>query len=315
MIAGKASFILPTMNVEKYIGPLLESIYSQDYEGEIEVLIQDSSSDGTPEIVRQFPARYVWLDPGDYNYGKTRNEGASMTDGEFLVFLSTDIEIREKWWLSKLIAHFSDEKVAGVYGRQIPREDATPMEQHFRLVTYPPESRTLEVEGGGLKKSFVFFSNVNSAIRRSVWEQIKFPEMLRGEEEEFAKRALLAGYKIHYDGSAAVYHSHDDSLKNIFKVCFETGAFIPIVYKGKDINYPMHQIVIDGIGYVASEFKFLIRNGYWHRIPYATVYELTKFFGAFCGSKQKYMPLRMKRALCKKRNHWDKYDDVIKEPV
>ena len=122
---SKASFILPTKNVKQNIGPLLESIFSQEYDGDIEVLIMDSSDDETPEIAKKFPTKLVTVDPDDYNYGGTRNEGAAMTDGDFLVFLSTDIEIRDRKWLSKLTSHFADPQVAGVYGRQLPKEGAT----------------------------------------------------------------------------------------------------------------------------------------------------------------------------------------------
>ena len=111
-----ASFILPTRNVEKNIENLLESIYSQNTDHEIEILIMDSSDDKTPQIVKKYPVKFVRVEPEDYNYGGTRNLGAEMTSGDFLVFLSTDVEIRDKKWLSKLLRHFTDPKVAGVYG-------------------------------------------------------------------------------------------------------------------------------------------------------------------------------------------------------
>jgi rhamnosyltransferase len=311
----KASFILPTRNVERYIESLLEAIFSQEYEGEIEVLIMDSSDDRTPAIVKGFPIKYVWVDPDDYNYGKTRNEGAAMTDGEFLIFLSTDVEIGDRKWLSKLTSHFSDPKVAGVYGRQIPKKGATPMEQFFILHTYPEDSDLIILENGRLKqrKTPVFFSNVNSAIRRSVWEQIKLPEMLKGEEAEWAKRALLAGYKIIYDSEAAVYHSHKYSLRGVFQEYFDSGASMSVTHQNPIMHYPLRAFVADGLNYVSGEYRFMLKNGYWRWLPYAIIYDTMKFLGFSLGSKQKYMPLRVKKALCKKENHWDKYDDVIKE--
>ena len=316
MKGRKCSFILPTRNVAKYIGPLLESIFSQEYDGEIEVLIMDSSDDRTPEIAKGFPIKYVWVEPDDYNYGKTRNEGAAMMDGDFLIFLSTDVEIRDKRWLSKLTSHFSDPQVAGVYGRQIPKEDAPPMEHFFILHTYPAESDLIVLKNGKVKrrKTPVFFSNVNSAIRRSIWEQIKIPEMLKGEEAEWAKRALLAGYKIIYDSEAAVYHSHKYSLKKVFQEYFDSGASMSVTHQNAIVDYPLKAFVSDGLKYVSGEYKFMLKNGYGHRIPYAIIYDIMKFLGVSLGSKQKYMPLKTKKALCKKKNHWDKYDDVIKEP-
>ena len=280
---SKVSFILPTRNVKNYIGALLEAIYSQEYDGAIQVLIMDSSDDETPEIAKRFPVKFVRVEPDDYNYGGTRNEGAAMTDGDFLVFLSTDIEIRDKKWLSKLTSHFSDPQVAGVYGRQIPKEDTAPMEQFFILSAYPPESHLSTLGDGNLKKGLVLFSNTNSVIRRSVWEQIKLPEMLKSEEVEWAKRTLLAGYKIVYDSDAAVYHSHRYSLKKVFQEYFDSGATMPVLHKDKILNYSMGRFLFDGISFVLREYRFMLTNGYWYWIPYAILYDSVKLFGIFLG--------------------------------
>ncbi len=90
---------------------------------------------------------------------------------------------------------------------------------------------------------------------------------------------------------------------------------MPVLHKDKTLDYSMSGFLLDGIAFVFGEYKFMLRNGYWYRIPYAIIYDVMKFLGVFLGSKQKYMPLWMKRALCKKKNHWDKYNDVIKETV
>ena len=313
MKGKKSSFILPTRNVEKNISSLLKSIFSQEYDGEIEVLIMDSSDDRTPDIVKGFPVKIARVEPEDYNYGKTRNEGAAMTDGDFLIFLSTDVEIRDTDWLLKLTRHFSNPQVAGVYGRQIPKDNAIPMERFFIPYNYPTRSEWVNFRESELGKRVVIFSNVNSAIRRSVWEQIKFPEMLKSEEVEWAKRALLAGYKIFYCAEAAVYHSHRYSVKAVFQEYFDSGATMPVFLQGRTFNYSMGNFVLDGLRFISEEYKFMLKNGYARWIPYAIIYDTAKFTGVFLGSKQKHMPIWMKRALCKKKNHWDKYTDVIKE--
>jgi rhamnosyltransferase len=310
-----ASIIVPTRNMEATIESLLESIFSQEYDGDFDVLIMDSSDDRTPEIAGTYPVKIVRVEPEDYNYGKTRNEGAAMSEGEFLVFISADVEIADRRWLSKLTRHFADPKVAGVYGRQIPQKGASPMEQFYVLYTYRAESSVLSFENGKPKLGMVFFSDVNGAIRRSVWQQIKKPEMLKSDDIEWTKRALLAGYRIVYDAEASVYHSNKYSLKTVFHEYFDSGAAMPAVYTRDTINYSMWSFVWDGLKYIANEYKFMLSNGYWYWIPYAAAYDIVKFLGVFLGSKQKHMPLWMKRALCKKKNHWDKYDDVIKEPA
>lgn len=311
----KVSIVLPTKNEEKNIGPLLQSIFGQEYDGEIQVFIMDSSDDRTVEIAGTFPVETVRVETEDYNYGKCRNDGAAATDGDYLVFISADVEISNKQWLSSLVGHFSDPDVAGVYGRQLPKATASPIEQFFILHTYRAQSRVASLETGNRNSGMVVFSNTNSAIRRSVWQDIRIPEMLKSEDQEWAKRALLAGYKIVYDAKAAVNHSNKYTLKSVFHEYFDSGAVMPAVYGDGVFDYSMRHFVVDGVKYVISEYKFLVTNGYLRWLPYAVVCDIAKFLGIVLGSKQKYMTSWMRKALAKKKNHWDKYPDVIKRPA
>jgi rhamnosyltransferase len=309
----KVSIILPTYNVEKNIRNLLNSIYDQKFDGKIEVLIIDSSDDNTPNIVKnEFPqAQMIRVESEDYNYGKTRNEGAEMTDGECIVFLSADINIADETWLSKLIKPFNDPNVAGVFGRQLPKEGAYPMERFFICHTYPSKSYTLSLnKNGKIKKSF-FFSNTNSAIRRSIWKKHKIPEMLMSEDQEWGKRVVLDGYKIIYSSEALVYHSHNYSLKDNFQRFFDSGATLAYVYNDNRIE--KKNFMWEGMTYELGELKYLLQSGHALWMPYALLYDFMKFLGYLAGTQQKYMPVWMKKALCKKTNHWSKYDDIILE--
>ena len=306
------SVILPTRNNEDHIADLLDSIFSQSFDGEIEVLVMDSSDDKTPEIAKRYSRDYnlrvVRVEPEDYNYGGTRNLGASMTSGDILVFISTDVEIRDDHWLFKLVRNLNDPLVAGVFGRQVPKEDAPPMEEFFIKYTYPNCRKVFWLKKSERLTDF-FFSNTNSAIKRSVWERIPLPEMLKSEDQEWAKRALLAGYKIVYEPEAVVYHSHHYSLLKVFKEYFDSGATLPYVYSDKRICPP--SFFIRGIDYEIKQLKYFIKKGYFKYIPYSFLYDFMKFLGYYLGTKYKYMPIWMRKALCKKSNHWDKYDDII----
>lgn len=116
------SIILPTKNVENNIGDLLRSVYRQDFSGEIETIVLDSSDDKTPEIAKSFPVKFIHVEEDDYNYGGTRNYGASLAKGNYLIFLSADVVIKDTEWLTKLLNPFKDSKVAGVFGRQHPKK-------------------------------------------------------------------------------------------------------------------------------------------------------------------------------------------------
>lgn len=304
------SLVLPTRNNEKDLPPLLDMFFSQDVNADLEAIILDSSDDRTPEIAREYAKKYdikiTRVEPEDYNYGGTRNQGVAMSRGDYIVFASTDIQVRDKRWISKLLRHFKDPEVAGVYGRQIPKEDAPPMEEFFIKYTYPPEPRVYSLKGS---LHDFFFSNTNSMIRRDVWEKIPLPEMLKSEDQEWAKRAVLAGYKIVYDPEAIVHHSHHYTLKKVFQEYFDSGATLPYVYN--DERIPRQSFIVKGLKYEYNEIKYFLKHGYAKWIPYALVYDFMKFLGYFLGTKQKYIPLWLKKALCKKKNHWDKYEDII----
>ncbi len=60
------------------------------------------------------------------------------------------------------------------------------------------------------------FDNVCSCIRRSIWLRHPFRATPIGEDIEWAKDVLLAGYRLEYVPGAAVIHSHDRSAKYEF---------------------------------------------------------------------------------------------------
>ena len=310
----RVSVILPTRNNEDHIGGLLDSIFSQTLKGEFEVLVMDSSDDRTPDIAEMYSQnhnlRVVRVEPEDYNYGGTRNLGASMTKGDILVFISTDIDIRDQNWLRKLVRNFEDPLVAGVYGRQIPKEDAPPMEEFFIKYMYPSVRKEYYLKPRQ-KLRELFFSNTNSAIRRDVWKKIPLSEMLKSEDQEWAKRAVLAGYKVIYDHEAFVHHSHNYMLKQVFQEYFDSGVTLPYVYNDSRIEVP--SFFSRGLKYEYSEIKYFINQGYAKAIPYALVYNFIKFLGYSLGARHKLMPTWLRKALCKRSDHWDKYNDAILE--
>jgi rhamnosyltransferase len=53
------------------------------------------------------------------------------------------------------------------------------------------------------------FDNVCSCIRRSIWIEHPFRQTPIGEDIEWAREVLLAGYRLAYVPAAAVVHSHD----------------------------------------------------------------------------------------------------------
>ena len=123
----KVSVIIPVYNVEKYLRQCVESARNQSMQ-EIEILcINDGSTDGSGEILRQMAeedSRIRVVDKANTGYGHTMNTGIDMAAGRYLVFLESDdfilpqmcqvfYELCEKHNLDMVKADFFEFKTKG----------------------------------------------------------------------------------------------------------------------------------------------------------------------------------------------------------
>lgn len=229
----KASVIIPTKNGEKYLEEVLEMVFKQKAPFEFEVIVVDSgSTDRTLEILKKFPVKLYQIPPHEFNHGLTRNLAASKAKGEYLVFLTQDATPIDEDWLQNIVRPFEDdEEIASVFGRHLPRKECDPfqkkmltefMDSFKELTVYQlPKTGSREKEFEKNKHLLSFFSNVNSAIRKSIWQKIPFKRVEMGEDQFWAKEIILAGYEKVYQPKAAVYHSHHYGPWQQFKRWFD----------------------------------------------------------------------------------------------
>ena len=85
----KISIIIPTLNEEKYLPKLLNSISKQTF-SDYEIIVSDAgSTDRTKSIAKEFGAKIV---TGGLP-GVGRNNGARVAKGEFLFFFDSDVKL------------------------------------------------------------------------------------------------------------------------------------------------------------------------------------------------------------------------------
>lgn len=83
------SIVIPTLNEEKYLPRLLDSIKSQDF-SDYEVIVSDGGSiDKTVSIAQAFGAKVV-INSTIKHPAAQRNNGAKIAQGEILLFLDAD---------------------------------------------------------------------------------------------------------------------------------------------------------------------------------------------------------------------------------
>ncbi len=98
------SIIIPTLNEEKYLGCLLESIKRQDFK-DYEIIVADAGSvDKTLEVAKEYGC--VTTKGGLPAKGK--NQGAGIAQGERLLFLDADVILPSKDFFGKSLKEFEE---------------------------------------------------------------------------------------------------------------------------------------------------------------------------------------------------------------
>ena len=204
------SIVIPVKDGGEALERCLRAISCQQLgrEEAVELVVVDSGSrDGSVRLAREHGALVEQIAPREFSHGAARNLGASLSQGELLVFISQDATPADERWLARLSAPLrTDALLAGVYGRQVANEDATPPERYFLDFLYGPRPR-LQRAGGlsELSMETTLFSNVNSAIRRELWERFPFVEdIVMSEDQDWSRRVLLDGWCIAYEPLAVV---------------------------------------------------------------------------------------------------------------
>ena len=195
------SVVIRTKNEESWIGRCLFTVTAQTYPRFEIILVDNDSTDGTLDIAKGYDCKLVTIGDEDFTFGRSLNWGIREATGDYIAIISGHCIPTNDRWLLALRAAFSNESIAGVYGRQLPLPDTTPNDKRDLWTTFGIERRVQ-------KKDF-FFHNANSMIRRDIWEEVPFDEDITGvEDREWARQVLGRGYEIAYEPTGAVHHYH-----------------------------------------------------------------------------------------------------------
>jgi rhamnosyltransferase len=292
------SIIIPTKNAGDGFDDCLYSIFTQKMNYKYEVIVIDSgSTDNTLDFVAKYPIRLIKIKPEEFGHGKTRNFGARLASGKYLVYLTQDALPADENWLDFLLTDIrSDDEIAGAYSRTIPRSICDPFEARYIAQAWGDKEEIKAItDYKGYKKDYkktVFFSNVSSCILKDIWKRYPFSEnLIMAEDLDWSKRVLEAGYKIAYEPESVVYHSHIYSLKELFKRYRDAGTAHKQVF-GNNNNVYLLLIPLFAIIVSILDLRFMWRRGYklstiflWS--PKAVVRHLVEAIGFWRGLHSK----------------------------
>ena len=299
------TIIIPTLNAEPYIEKLFSAIKHQSCTASCEILVIDSSSeDATVRLVEREPmARLVTISREDFGHGYVRNLGVREAKGDIVVFLSQDALPFDGLWLKNLVMPLIHEDITASFSRQVPYTNATPMEEYFVKIHFPPERKILRPKSDSrdLRLLDVFFSNVSSAAKREIALKIPFWEnLIMSEDQQFSRDLLAKGYIVSYEPASCVWHSHRYSLKDVFQRYFDSAYSLNCIF-GQELPESVGIVR----NYYIGEFReILTHHLYW--IPYYFIYLLAKTGGAVIGHYAHRLPRALSKRLSMHKSFWDR---------
>ena len=276
------SIIIRTRNEATLLEKTLKKIVNQDTNFNYEIIIVDSySTDNTRYVAKKYGCKIVNLSPINFSWGRGINFGMENSNAEYCILLSAHSYPVDNTWMDKLVRPLLEDKnLAATYGGQIPIKGIDPFEEVELKKWFPKSNKKIAV------------SNSNACIRRSVWQKIKFNEVLSSYEDvEWANRVRNMGYILKYIPEAAVYHSHTINIKLIYKRWYwRSRMALYVRQKEKKISFlkkfpPKILSMTLALGLYTTllfeDFIHCFKEGYLSELWKAPIYEIVRCT-AFC---------------------------------
>ena len=84
------SIVTPAYNQADYLAETIESVLAQDYPNIEYIVLDDGSTDSTPEILSRYSGRVRWERHDNLGQARTLNKGWAMSKGAIIGYLSSD---------------------------------------------------------------------------------------------------------------------------------------------------------------------------------------------------------------------------------
>ncbi len=204
MSTPEVSVVVPAYNVEKYIADALSSLERQSFSNFEVLVVDDGSSDRTPEIIKSFSdrdSRFKLLQKPNGGLSSARNYGIRHAKSEYIALLDGD----DIYGSEKLANHVtrlrSSPQIGIVYSAsQAISDDGTPT--FIRLSGKPIKRDPLAAL---LCKNFIGHGS-NAIFRRCIVDEIGgFDETLRSCEDVDFWLRIAATKKWHFYREPKVY--------------------------------------------------------------------------------------------------------------
>ena len=237
------SVVIPTCNRRELLERCLGALVTQTYPRFEIVVVDDGSTDDTPEFLARFVADHPELairilrHTPSIGANPSRNRGIREAAGEFVAFEDSDC-MAHKDWIEQLVAGFVSDRTAAVTGLVVDPKPSNIFELTFkgthRIGKAGPARRL--IAGNMCVRAKILGDHLMDEDRATptVGSDGR-PEVSvsgRGDEEGLFLMLRAAGHEILAVPDAVVFHEHHYSARTFFRQAFRGGrSAAKLVYK------------------------------------------------------------------------------------
>lgn len=221
----QVSVTIVTYNSGRFIKRCLESVLAQRYPSLEIIVIDNASSDGTPDILEQFEDRcQIVYNQENVGFAGAQNQAIALSNGSWVLTLNPDVLLHTDFVRELVVAGQVDPQIGTVCGKLLTLKSTFEIPDEQRVdstgIFFNPMLRHLdrgsqEIDNGHyLKFEYVFGATAAAALyRRKMIDDISVDGeffdsdfFVYREDADVAWRAQLLGWKCIYTPLACGYH-------------------------------------------------------------------------------------------------------------
>ena len=252
----KVSVVVASYNGERTLKACLDSLCRLNYPDYEVILVDDGSTDGTPQIARLYPNVRCFRHQRNLGLSVARNTGIAAAAGEIVAFTDSDCRADQDW-LYYLVGDLLQSEFAGIGGPNLlPPEDS------------PVAAAVMASPGGPAHvmltdRQAEHIPGCNMAFYKRALSDIGgFDPVFRraGDDVDLCWRLQQADYKIGFSPSAFVWHYRRPAIGDYLKQQHGYGgAEALLVRKHPEYFNSFGGSIWRGRIYTTSKFGVLLR--------------------------------------------------------
>jgi cellulose synthase/poly-beta-1,6-N-acetylglucosamine synthase-like glycosyltransferase len=209
--APVASVVMPSYQAASHVRSALRALMAQETSIPYEVIVVDSSTDGTEQIVEQeFPRIGLLHFPDCCQVGTARNIGVAAARGEVILFADADTIPCATWvdQMYRAIREGGADAVGGGMSNGTPWSVSGSVGfylEFFRFLAYNGQPRAARFLVGG-----------NSGFRREILIGMPYADHSVGEDMMFSSNLARDGRRLLFLPRASVVHMNRKGFRNVF---------------------------------------------------------------------------------------------------